>query len=126
MTDVEILMKEYDSLRSEVIERVKTAFSHLAYLGAVVAFAFQPVPNSAVSPKLLFSFALVGSAILLYISIINWYWVGRIANHLQLLEVKINKAHGKPVLSWEGKVKRMSRWVLLPPREYPSDGSNEA
>ena len=126
MTDIEILMKEYESLRGEVVERVKTAFSHLAYFGAVVAFAFQPSASASVSPKILFSLALFGAIFLLYISVINWYWVGRIASHLRSLEVKINTAHGRPVLSWEGKVEKMSRWVLLPPKKYPHDGENEA
>lgn len=124
-TDTEILMKEYDSLRSEVIERVKTAFSHLAFFGAVVAFAFQSPSGSSVNPALLFWLALFGALFLLYISFINWCWVGRIASHLQVLETKINCISGKKLLSWEGKVEKMSRWVLLPPKEYPTD-SNEA
>ena len=125
MSDVEILMKEYDSLRSEVIERVKTAFSHLAFFGAIVAFAFQSPTGSSVNPKLLFWLAIFGALFVLYISVINWFWVGRIASHLQVLETKINHINGKPMLSWEGKVEKMSRWVLLPPRKYPSN-SNEA
>ena len=125
LTDTEILMIEYESLRSEVIERVKTAFSHLAFFGAVVAFAFQSSSGSSVSPALLFWLALFGALFLLYISFINWCWVSRIANHLQVLEARINCANGKKLLSWEGKVERMSRWVLLPPKEYPTD-RNEA
>lgn len=120
-TESEVLLKEYDTLRTEVIERVKTAFSHLAFFGAVIAFAFQPSEKGSISPCIAFWLAVCGAIILLYISVINWIWVGRIATHLQILEKKINNATGKSTLTWEAMAKKMSRWVLLPPRKYPSE-----
>jgi hypothetical protein len=117
-TETDILLKEYETLRSEVIERLKTAFAHFGYFGAVVALAFpasEKVATSSHTPAIL---AGIGAAILVYISIINWLWVSRLASHLRKLEGDINQAIGKPVLSWEGKAQLISRWVLLPPKPY--------
>lgn len=120
-TEADTLLEEYKTLRAEVIERVKTAFSHLAYFGAVVAFAFKSPEGSLVSPTAVFWLAFSGAAILLYISVINWFWVGRIASHLQVIEEKLEALTGKKTLTWERKAETLSRWVLLPPRKYAKD-----
>ena len=120
-SEADILLDEYKTLRAEVIERVKTAFSHLAYFGAVVAFAFKGTEGSLVSQSTVFWLAFSGAAILLYISVINWFWVGRIANHLQVIEGRLESLNGQKTLTWERKAEKMSRWVLLPPRKYPKD-----
>ena len=120
-SEADILLDEYKTLRAEVIERVKTAFSHLAYFGAVVAFAFKGTEGSLVSQSTVFWLAFSGAAILLYISVINWFWVGRIANHLQVIEGRLESLTGQKTLTWERKAEKMSRWVLLPPRKYPKD-----
>jgi hypothetical protein len=118
-SDTDILLKEYETLRAEVIERLKTAFSHLGYFGAVAVFAF-PASDKVSEPwrTVAFILAMLGAVLLLYISVINWLWVGRIATHLRELEEDINHAAGKSLLSWEHTVKEISRWVLLPPRQY--------
>src|SRR5437868_15253961 len=107
-SEIEILLKEYDTLRTEVIERVKIAFSHLAFFGAVIAFAFQASEKAFISPVAVAGFAAAGAAILLYISIIIWCWVGRISSHLQGLDKKISDLTGKPILTWKSQVKNMS------------------
>jgi hypothetical protein len=45
---IEILLKEYDSLRTEVLERIKIAFSHLEYLMDLLGFQNE---NSLVISK---------------------------------------------------------------------------
>lgn len=119
ITDLEVLLKEYETLRAEVIERIKTAFSHLAFFGALAAFAFQLPEKAGVDPRITIGLAVFGTLFLLYISVINWIWVGRIASHLQYLECRINAVAGKPLLTWERKSEAISRWVLLPPKPYP-------
>jgi len=117
--ELDILLMEYNSLRAEVIERVKTAFSHLAFFGAVVAFAFQLPDNQLVDHCIIIGLSVFGAVLLLYIAIINWTWVSRISSHLQHLERRINASAGKPLLTWEGTSATISRWVLLPPKPYP-------
>jgi hypothetical protein len=121
MSPVEIMIKEYESLRTEVLDRIKIAFSHMGYFGAVVAFAFPASEHLSVDERLIAQIlAGAGAAILIYISIINWFLVGRLADHLCLLEKEIN-SHAKAntsLLSWEGVVKTITRWVLLPPKKY--------
>ena len=36
---LEVMLKEHASLRDEIKERLKTAFTHFAYAGAIAAFA---------------------------------------------------------------------------------------
>lgn len=123
MENIEIFVKEYELLKSEVLERIKIAFSHLGYFGAVVAFAF-PAADKIVTGQQKFAIylAAAGALILLYISIINWCWVGRLAKHLQWLEDEVNsRSAGKEkILLWEKIANEISRWVLLPPRPYSS------
>jgi hypothetical protein len=124
MTTIEILLKEYDSLRAEVLERIKIAFSHLGYFGAVVAFAFPATDKLCEYERILAQgLAVFGAFLLAYISVINWFWVSRLASHLKQLEEKINNESisqgGSALLTWEGIVRKISRWVLLPPKQYP-------
>lgn len=122
-TDLDVLLKEYDSLRAEVGGRINTAFSHLAFFGALAAFALK-VPDCSTGFYLWATVILasLGSLFLLWIAVINWMWVGRIASHLQVLEDKINTAAGgKPLLTWEKKAKEISRSFLLPPKQYIKD-----
>ena len=46
---IDILFKEYDSLRAEVIDRMKLTFSHLGYLGAIAVFAIPVSKSGAVT-----------------------------------------------------------------------------
>lgn len=124
-SDLDILLKEYDSLRAEVVERVRTAFSHLAFFGAVAAFAFQLPASSPLNQNLVLGLSAFGTLFLLYISVINWIWVNRIASHLRHLESKINSISKKKLLTWESKSYAISRWVLLPPKPYPHNGTFE-
>jgi hypothetical protein len=62
-----------------------------------------------------------GLVVLLLVSIINWIWVSRIADHLRILERQIASDGGECPLTWEGIAQTISRWVLVPPRKYPFD-----
>lgn len=59
--------------------------------------------------------------LLLLVSITNWVWVSRIADHLRILEGKITDDGGELPLKWEGIAKKISLWVLIPPKKYPSE-----
>lgn len=118
MSPVEIMIKEYESLRKEVVDRITIAFSHLGYFGAVVAFAFPASKNVSGDEGFAQVLAVAGAVILLYISILNWIWVSRLADHLRVLEKEINRHAGTSLLSWEGVVKTITRWVLLPPKKH--------
>lgn len=114
---INILLKEYDTLRSEVLERIKIAFSHLAYFGAVVAFALPASKDIPCWQRLVaIALAAIGGVILLYTSFLNWSWVGKLAQHLQGLEVKINElADAGELLTWERHAEEKSRGPHRPP-----------
>lgn len=122
MTNVEILLKEYDSLRTEVLERIKIAFSHMGYAGAIVAFAY-PIADKTKDVCLVIGLAIVGFLSLAYFAALNWIWVGRIATHLRSLEERINRElvteKDEPLLAWEKIVSKISCFPLCPPKKYP-------
>jgi hypothetical protein len=126
MSPVEIMIKEYESLRKEVLGRIKIAFSHLGYFGAVVAFGFPASKDVSGDEQLLAQVLVVaGAVILVYISILNWFWISRLADHLRFLEKEINRhaAADTPLLSWEGVVKTITRprkFTLPPPNRRES------
>ncbi len=119
-TQSETLIKEYESLRTEVVGRLGIAFTQLGYFGAVVAFAF-PATKSTGFDLWAIALALLGLVLLLLVSIVNWMWVSRIADHLRVLEGKIMDDGGVLPLKWEGIAEKISRWVLFPPKKYPID-----
>ncbi|BDT68216.1 hypothetical protein os1_23980 [Comamonadaceae bacterium OS-1] len=120
MTPLDILLKEYETLRTEVLERIKIAFSHLGYFGAVMAFAF-PASEGFFSkhPGTALVLASLGAVLLLWISVLNWSWVGRIASHLQELELKINaQAGAQDLLTWEHIASRITTGPHWFPKRY--------
>ncbi len=119
-TQNEILIKEYESLRTEVVDRVGVAFTQLGYFGTVVAFAFPATKSTGFDPWAI-GLAVLGMVLLLLVSITNWVWVSRIADHLRVLEGKITDDGGELPLKWERIAKKISLWVLIPPKKYPND-----
>lgn len=97
-----VLIKEYDTLRDEVRERLKTAFSHVAYAGAIAAFAI-PVATKAesgtgITPII---FALFGAAALCWVALLNMRWVQHCGAQIMSIEDRVNSHFGCEVLRWE-------------------------
>ncbi|TAJ91185.1 MAG: hypothetical protein EPO31_16035 [Gammaproteobacteria bacterium] len=98
-----VLLKEYDTLRDEVKERLKTAFSHVAYAGGIVAFALPAADKIAGwAPKPLpIIVALVGAATLCWVAFLNMRWVQHCGAQIQLIEDRVNSHFGCELLHWE-------------------------
>lgn len=122
---LEILLKEYDTLRSEIQERLKIAFSHVAYAGAIIAFAVPaadkiatayPASTSLVIYALAVSLAILAFAMLIWVAILNMRWVQHCGAQIRTIEDKINVYFHPPVLSWEnyGETVKASSFILIP------------
>jgi hypothetical protein len=113
---VTILLKEYDSLRSEISERMKTSFSHLGYIGAIVIFGF-PFTKGITCYHMIA--AIFGLAVLLWITVVNWFWLRRCAEQIREIEQRIDEELStQGLLTWERKANKMSTWVLNLPRSF--------
>ena len=111
---VEILLKEYDTLRAEILDRMKIAFSHLGYVGALVAFGS---PFAQDIPKEYVLLGLLGFSILSWISVINWLWLRNCSAQLREIEERVADYSGEELLTWEQRVQGLTRGVLRFPKK---------
>jgi hypothetical protein len=117
---VEVLLKEYDTLRAEISMRISTAFSHMAYIGAIVVFAipFSDKANSRVPYAVSGVLAIVAVVLLGLIAAVNWRWIDHCAYRIRSIEDLINQHFGRPILYWQYYAESVKpRFVLLPPRK---------
>jgi|tagenome__1003787_1003787.scaffolds.fasta_scaffold20041473_3 hypothetical protein len=112
---VETLLKEYDTLRSEIQERLKIAYSHLGYAGAIVAFGATFLEKADWK---YIAIGAVGLLLMVWISILNWTWLAKCAEQLRVLESRINgyASNVPPLLTWEDTAQKLSRGPLQLPR----------
>jgi hypothetical protein len=95
---VQILLKEYDSLRAEILQRIGHRFAFLGLFGAVGAYAFFAAKNLSAHQTAV----LTISAIALF----GVWWrlgnlIARCSKRLAEIEKAINSLAGEPLLRWE-------------------------
>jgi hypothetical protein len=120
---LDILMREYETLRAEILERLKLAFQQLGWAGAVIAFAIPLAASDFSSAStawvswLKVGFAVFGVLLLVWLSVLNWLWLGNCADQLRRIEEQVGKHTGIPgILTWERRASQLTRWTLLPPK----------
>ncbi len=115
-----VMLKEYDALKVEISERLKIAFSHVAYAGAVAAFAFPTAEKFAAMDMRWFVVTLVlaiGAIVaLVWVSLVNMAWVQHCGAYVRTIEDKVNKHFGHDVLGWERYASSVqcSHFLLIP------------
>jgi hypothetical protein len=121
----ETLMKEYSQLRDEIKERLKTAFSHLSYAGAIAAFAIPAADKvSGWKPHALpLIIAFLGLSGLVWVAFLNMRWVQHCGEYVRRIEDRVNLHFGQPVLGWEGYAKQIQAklWFYIPPEPTRPD-----
>lgn len=121
----ELLLREYDSLRQEILQRLSTAYSHLGYFGTLVAIA-AGVGNAKDWNWFTGFMGLLGLSILLWIFWNNWNWLRRCAEQVREIEGRVNELNeSAKLLTWESKVSLMTRGVFLPPRAFVEYSDSE-
>jgi hypothetical protein len=111
---VQVLVKAYGALRTEILQRMKIAFSHLGYFGAIVAFvALYDKPEATYW----WLASGVGLLIMLWISWINWRWFLNCAAHLRYIETQLDEL-SPGLLIWESRANRLATKVFLAPKPY--------
>lgn len=117
---LDILMKEYEHLKDEIKERLKVAFSHVAYAGAIAAFAIPAAEKVAGWIPYLLLLVIAGAGLfgLGWVAFLNMRWVQHCGQYLRKIEEKINAHFGTEVLGWEGYSSELqaSMRFYLPPR----------
>lgn len=99
---IDILLKEYDTLRADILLRSNVIFSVLAVAAGILAWFIQRHKESWFLPTF---FAFV--AIFIFIYWVNHQNIARAANRLKEIERKVNALatapDGSPLLEWETK-----------------------
>jgi hypothetical protein len=95
---VEVLLREYDSLRGEVISRLNNRFNLLGYAGAILTYAvFQ---GGGITDWRLLCAAGAALALLLV-----WLWgakkIRELSRRIAMIEKQVNTLLGDSLLAWE-------------------------
>lgn len=103
---VEVLLREYDTLRTEILARVRTRFELLGFLAIITAFAGSRDSSTTV--------AVTVAAVALLIAIVVWIWfargIKRCAVRILEIETKVNELLDDDLLRWESSLPRDSWW----------------
>ena len=112
-TKIEILLKEYDTLRNEAVMRSGTNWAMLGFLIGILAIIFG---RSGDSRKRVVIVSVVASV---FLAALWWYQghlMARCSIRIEQIEKKVNHIVDEDVLIWESKVSEgiRFRWLFCP------------
>mgnify|MGYP001590629171 CR=1 FL=1 len=102
---IEILLKEYGTLRTEILQRINARFAVVGLLGALFAFALSEVKGQPgmFSIYVRWLSLALGAGVLVTL----WWYLGiiiqRLASHISSIEQRVNQFAGEELLTWETK-----------------------
>lgn len=106
---VDVLLREYDTLRTEILARVRTRFELLGFLAVITTI----VASQEVSGSTRAWLALSAGAVTLTV----WGWfasgIKRCATRILRIEERVNAIMGEVLLAWETSQPRGSWWRRL-------------
>jgi len=104
---VQILMKEYETLRAEIMQRSNNRFQFITILGGLGAFAL-------IKGDLALLARIVAVVIATAVAFSVWLWTGHLivacARRVSEIEAQVNALAGEDLLKWESV--RMRRGLL--------------
>lgn len=123
MENIDVLLKEYDTLRAESLAAIANRSSILSYGLATVGILYTGVAALNLSNST--SNSILPSVILMIVSptlcaFITMNWLGefermhRAGSYLVILEEKINKLIGENLLNWETSLKSTKKHMKYP------------
>ena len=102
---IDILLKEYETLRQEILSRANNRFLMLGMVGAFLGYVLltdNPILRIHIWGISMRAFILVIGVIgLLAIWLLFGYFVGTAAKRISVIERKINQLAGEELLEWE-------------------------
>lgn len=121
MDKVEILLKEYETLRAEILTAMNSRSSILSFgIAAVGAVFSASIAVSAVtSSTLLSAFMLMGAVpamncFVLYIWLGEYQRMQRAGKFIADIETRINTKVGEDILSWETHLRKNQKHMKYP------------
>ncbi len=120
-TKVDVLLREYDTLRQEIVSRTNNRFAMAGLLVAVAAFVIS-------QPELVASERWGIAIVAFFVSIGGWWTIGFLirccAARLMEIEQRVNALVGDELLVWETRnAKRWSARFMYPKSTARPDAS---
>jgi hypothetical protein len=114
---IEVLLKEYETLRAEILQRIQARFQLIALAGALCGFltAEADLPNASKWAALVAGLMWLGCV---------WFWFDRIlcelARHMYKIEEAMNQRIRAELMTWEHRKGgyqdrwycRFLRWII--------------
>lgn len=102
---IEILLKEYDTLRAEIFHRINARFAVVGLMGGLLAFLLsQDGLHSGSFPGTVRWIACAGGGLTI---IVLWLRLGvlinKIGSHIKSIERRINELVGEELMTWESR-----------------------
>jgi hypothetical protein len=128
---IEILMKEYDTLRQEILSRINNRFLMLGLIGTFLGFAL--FADNSLLRSYIFGISSRGIVVVIGIVILvaTWMWlgylVGVLAARVSAIEQRVNELAGDELLEWETRHGwgRWGRYVGARKREPQHDAAQD-
>lgn len=121
MNASEILLKEYEALRAEILLAMTSRNTILSYVLAVIGVLYSGVAAMTVAKVDAVAPGLVLMLIIPFVCVFSLYiWLGeyermhRAARHIILLEEKIRDDDGSRVLTWETNLRTQKKHMRYP------------
>ena len=95
---IQVLMKEYETLRSEMIQRFNSRFQFIMIIGAISGYSFFEIENNSYHKILVLIIAMISV-------IAIWFWIGYLTAEqswrISDIEKQVNELAGQKLLRWE-------------------------
>jgi hypothetical protein len=126
---LEVLLNQYALIKDEVKERLKIAFSHIAYAGGIAVFGANAADKLKYSAYeyVFMPIMLIGFFALCWTAALNMRWIQHCGIHLRDIEDRINLHFGDiKILWWEEYSDSIaaSRWFFIPKKPTKKYKSN--
>jgi hypothetical protein len=111
---IEVMLHEYDTLRTEILNRINNRFTVVSIFFAIVGF-------SIATTHLVNVLIIVpaGTAALYFIWRTIGAWIEHCSRHIASLERRINTEAGQTLLSWETRMRSESTHLPMLPVTPP-------
>ncbi|MGH8601688.1 MAG: hypothetical protein ACREXR_02570 [Gammaproteobacteria bacterium] len=97
---VQILLKEYDTLRAEILLRIAHRFAFLGLTGAAGGYVFFTLKYKDLAIYQIIVLIIAALAVL-----VAWFWQGQViarcSERIAEIEVAVNSLAGAELLVWE-------------------------
>ncbi len=107
---VDIIMHEYETLRTEIMNRCKNRQTMLAFLGAIAAFVLT---RPDILPESKIWIAVGGFIFVFFFWCFDGFLIGCCSSRVHEIERRVNELAGEKLLVWETQNMFAKKWRVV-------------